>query len=82
MSMDIRHFKSGFVTVTTYASIAAAKTAVIDAGTGGQFDEFPNDDGFVYLNPGYGGIVDIYLTDSQGTGTGTVYRVRLQLEGA
>ena len=52
MSMDVRHFKSGFVTVTAYANIAAAKTAVIDAGAGGQFYEFPNGDGFVYLNPG------------------------------
>jgi len=82
VSMDVRHFKSGFVTTTAYANIADAKTAVIDAGPGGDFNEFPNGDGFTYLNPGYGNIVDIYLTDSQGSGTGTVYRVRLQLEGA
>lgn len=78
MSMDIRQFKSGFVTVTTHANIAAALTARRNASPGSAFNEWATGDGFVEINTGYGEIVDVYLTDSQSTGTGTVYRVRLQ----
>lgn len=77
MSMDIRQFKTGYVSVTTHANIAAALAARRDASPGAAFNEWASGDGFVELNPGYGELVDVYLTDSQGTGTGTVYRVRL-----
>lgn len=83
MSMDIRHFKSGFVTVTAYANITAALNAVVHQGTNaaGHVDEFPNGDGFIY-NDINRRRVDIYLTSSQGSGTGTIYRVRLIPETA
>lgn len=76
MAVDVRHLKGGQVSVTAYANIAAALTAVVDAGTGARVDMFPTGDGFVYLDMGRG-FLDVYLTDSQGTGTGTVYQVHL-----
>lgn len=78
MSMDVRQFKSGFVTVTAYTTIAAALLARRNSTNGGDFDEWPTGDGFVEINTGYGEFIDIYRTNSQGTGTGIVYQVRLQ----
>lgn len=78
MSMDIRQFKTGSVEVTTYANIAAALAARRNATTGAAFNEWPNGDGFVEMNMGYGEVIYVYLTDSLGTGDGTVYRVALQ----
>lgn len=81
MSMDIRQFKTGSVEVTTYANIAAALTARRNASRGSVFNEWQSGDGFVEMNTGYGEVVYVYLTDSIGTGTGTVYRVALQQLG-
>lgn len=78
MSMDVRQFKTGSVEVTTYADIATALAARRDASPGSAFNEWPNGDGFVEMNTGYGEVIYIYLTSSIGTGTGTIYRVALQ----
>lgn len=78
MSMDVRQFKTGFVTVTAFASIAAALASRRDNSPGSAFNEWSHGDGFVEINTGYGEHIDVYLTNSQGTGAGTVYRVRLQ----
>lgn len=78
MSMDVRQFKTGSVAVTTYANIAAALTDRRNNSPGASFNEWALGDGFVELNMGYGEHIYIYLTDSIGTGTGTVYRVALQ----
>lgn len=77
MSMDVRQFKTGYVYTTTYANIAAALADRRDNSEGSAFNEWASGDGFVEINTGYGELIDIYLTNSQGTGTGTVYRVRL-----
>lgn len=76
MSFDVRQLKSGFVTLTGYATIAAAYAAMQNQ-VGGTFDEWVHGDGFVYLNPGYGEYVDVFLTDAEGKTTAPVYRVRL-----
>lgn len=78
MSMDIRQFKGGQVAVTTYANIAAALLARRNATSGGVINEWPLGDGFVEADPGYGEVVYVYLTNSIGTGAGTVYRITLQ----
>ncbi len=77
MAMDVRHLKrSGGVTLTGYATIAAAQTAVVDAGTGAHINLFPDRSGFVYSDMGRGW-VDLYLAGAEGTSVAPIYRIRL-----
>jgi len=75
--MDVRHFKrSGGVTLTGYATIAAAMTAVVNAGYGAHINEFPDGSGFVYSDMGRG-LCDLYLVGTEGTTVAPIYRIRL-----
>ena len=77
MAMDVRHFKrSGGVTLTAYATIATAQTAVVDAGTGAHINLFPDRSGFVYSDMGRGWC-DLYLCGVEGTTVAPIYRIRL-----
>ena len=77
MAMDVRHFKrSGGVTLTAYATIEAAQTAVVNAGTGAHINMFPDRSGFVYSDMGRGWC-DLYLVGTEGTTVAPIYRIRL-----
>ena len=81
MAMDIRHFKrSGGVSLTGYATIAAAKTAVENAGVGAAINMFPDGSGFVYIELGSvsgPGRVRLLLAGTAGTSVAPIYEVTL-----
>lgn len=84
MAMDVRHFKrSGGVTLTAYATIAAAFTAVVDNATsasGSHVNMFPDGSGFVYTELGIisaAGRVRLFLAGTEGTSVAPIYEVIL-----
>lgn len=81
MAMDVRHFKrSGGVTLTAYATIAAARTAVENAGGGAVVNMFPDGSGFVYIELGIvdaAGRVRLFLAGTAGTHVAPIYQVIL-----
>jgi len=81
MAMDVRHFKrSGGVSLTGYATIAAARTAVEDAGGGAVINMFPDGSGFVYIELGIvsgPGRVRLFLAGTAGTSVAPIYEVIL-----
>lgn len=81
MAMDVRHFKrSGGVSLTAYATIAAAHTAVENSGVGALINMFPDGSGFVYTELGSvsgPGRVRLYLAGTAGTSVASIYEVIL-----
>lgn len=84
MSVDIRHLKrSGGVTLTAYATIAEAQTAVENAGMGAVINMFPDGSGFVYLELGqisHAGFVRLILVGTPETTVAPIYEVILSPE--
>ena len=81
MAMDVRHLKrSGGVTLTADATIAAARTRIEDSGFGAVINMFPDQSGFVYIELGQisgPGRVRLILADTEGSSVAPIYQVIL-----